>query len=97
MRHRALKYVIGVTIAGAITASATASFAEVVDVGPYGAGFAIGPYGYDYSIGRYGYEYYRGPIYGYYPRSYTHDIYGGPAVDLFNYEGPNRGAMERSR
>ena len=26
----------------------------------------------------------------------THGIYGGPSSDLFNYAGPNRGAMERS-
>jgi hypothetical protein len=81
--------------AGFLAMASSESVAQVgvgVDVGPYGVG--VGTYG-PYVGGRaspyYGGPYYGGP--GYYGG--THAIYGGPSSDLFSYEGPNRGAMER--
>jgi hypothetical protein len=76
--------------AGFLAMASSESVAQVgvgVDVGPDGVGVgAYGPY-----VGGHASPYYGGP--GYYGG--THAIYGGPSSDLFSYEGPNRGAMER--
>jgi hypothetical protein len=92
MRNRLAKYALAVALVGTCCAESTVSFAQGfgVEAGPggvyAGANPDVGPYG------AYGYDY-RGPR-SWYPGG-THDIYGGPSSNLFSYEGPNRGAMER--
>jgi hypothetical protein len=92
MTSRLIKYALAAALVGTCCAGSTVSFAQEfgVEVGPAGvyAGVNpnVGPYG------AYGYDY-PGPRFGY--RGGTHAIYGGPSSNLFSYEGPNRGAMER--
>jgi hypothetical protein len=92
MTNRVINYAAAVGVFGALCAASGVSFAQGVgvEIGPVGAYVDVGP---DYGP-YYGYSYW-GPRY-WYRHGSTHRIYGGPRSDLFNYEGPNRGAMERA-
>jgi hypothetical protein len=96
MRTR-LMILIAAAVMGSAALASSPSSAQVVgvDVGPFGFGVTVGDYGPYYDGPYYGGPYYYGaPAYRY---RGTHGIYGGPRSDLFNYQGPNRGAMERAR
>jgi hypothetical protein len=82
MKHRLMTYSIA---AGVLAIAGTVSGAQ--DVGAYGPGY--GPRT-SYDAVYLGAVDESGYIGG------THGIYGGPTGDLFNYAGPNRGAMERA-
>jgi hypothetical protein len=89
MTHRLTIFCIA---AGTLAMASSESMAQIgpgIDVDSYSVG--LGPYGSYDGGSHYGYAYYGGGYYG-----STHAIYGGPSSDLFSYEGPNRGAMERS-
>lgn len=97
MTSRFINYAVAVGFAGTLCVASGVSFAQGVgvEIGPFGAYVDVapnyvpyGPYGPYYGYG------YVGPRYWY--RGSTHRIYGGPRSDLFNYEGPNRGVMERA-
>ena len=87
MRRALTTFALAVGVTGALAVLSTPSMAQVaaVEVAPpaYGYGAYGGPYG-AYDVG---------PAYGYY--SPTHGIYGGPPGNLFDYSGPNHGAMVR--
>jgi len=92
MTIRFINYAVALGIAGMLCTASDVSFAQGVgiEVGPVDAYVDAGPvygpyYGYRYVMPRYRYHY-----------NSTHGIYGGPTSNLFNYEGPNRGAMERA-
>jgi hypothetical protein len=71
-------------VVGALAIASTASMAQVaVEVGPPAGPYDGGFYGPSYG--------YYAPYYGY--SGPTSGIYGGPPSDLFDYEGPNHGAM----
>jgi hypothetical protein len=87
--HRLINGAILAGILGATFGLSTAAAAQDVGVGVGPAGVYVGaapegPYGSPYA--------YAGPRPGY---GWTHNIYGGPASNLFSYEGPNRAAQER--
>src|SRR5215813_6265946 len=97
MRTR-LMILIAAAVVGSAALASSPSSAQVgvgVDVGPFGFGVTVGDYG-PYYDGHYygGPYYYAAPAYRY---RGTYGLYGGPRSDLFNYQGPNRGAMERAR
>ena len=82
MKHRLMTYSI---TAGVLAIMSSASGAQ--DIGQYRFGYGSrDSYNAAY-VGAYGDN-------GYWEG--THGIYGGPSGDLFNYAGPNRGAMERA-
>jgi hypothetical protein len=86
MTRALTKCALAASIVGAFAVAGTAGIAQVaVEVGPPGYGYGVygGPYG----------AYGPGAEYGYYPP--TNGIYGGPTSNLFDYEGPNHGAMVR--
>jgi hypothetical protein len=83
MKHRLMTYSIA---AGVLAIAGTVSGAQ--DVRGYGPGYGSRNSYYDaVYVGAVDDSGYLGG---------THGIYGGPTGDLFNYEGPNRGAMERA-
>ncbi len=82
MKHRLMTYSIA---AGVLAIVSSASSAQ--DVGRYGYGYGSRD-SYD--------AVYLGAIDNSGYLGGTHGIYGGPTGDLFSYEGPNRGAMERA-